>query len=200
MKIAERDAFHRALIDLVGEVRGSEIMHDGGLCTHPSSTEQQIILSTISIASRSISFSLPKTTTSTALSKGVIHGVPIPDKEEEILAALGDQNVAHIKRLPIRDHPDIFSESVALTFSSTIPDRVKNAAMINRIHQLVTTPFRCRKCWRLGHPTSRCSQPSVCCKKCGKSHPMESSCLLIASTAIAPPTKPTATPVLSILK
>jgi hypothetical protein len=39
--IAERDAFHRALIDLVGKVRDSVIMHGGDLCTHPYSTEQQ---------------------------------------------------------------------------------------------------------------------------------------------------------------
>ena len=70
-----------------------------------------MIFSTLSIAGRFISCSLPQTTTSTALSKGDIDGALIPDKEEEfwwmIDAALGDQNVVHEKRLPIRGHPDM---------------------------------------------------------------------------------------------
>jgi len=110
------------------------------------------------------------------LSKGIIHGVPIADKEDEILAALADQNVVHVKRLPVKGHPEILSETVILTFSSKFPDRVKIAAMIYRVQQSFPIPFRCRKCWLLGHPTSRCSQASVCCKKCGKSHPPESLC------------------------
>lgn len=165
------------LAELVGEVRDSEIMYGGDLCAHPSSVEQQdAILSSFEIAGSFISCSLPRTVISSTITKGVIHGVPIPDKEEEILVALENQNVVHVKRLPVRGHPEILSETVVLTFSSKIPDRVKIAAMVYRVQQSIPTPFRCRKCWRLGHPTPRCSESSVCCKKCGKSHPIESTC------------------------
>ena len=140
MKIAERDAFHRALSDLVGEVRDSEIMHRGDLCAHPSTTEQEAILSASKIAGRSISCCLPRTVISSIMSKGVIHGVPIPDKEEDILANLAEQNVVHVNRLPIRVRPEILSETVILTFSSKIPDRVKIAAMIYRVQQSFQPP------------------------------------------------------------
>jgi hypothetical protein len=164
MKIAERDAFHRALNDQIGEVKDSVIMHGGDLCAHPSSIDQQnAILSITEIAGRSIACSLPKTLIASTMSKGIIHGVPIADKEEEILAALADHNAVHVKRLPIKGHPEILSETVVLTFSSKILDRVKIAAMIYRVQQSFPIPFECRKCWLLGHPTSRCSQaPSLC--------------------------------------
>ena len=108
-------------------------MHGGDLCAHPSSIDQQnAILSVTEIAGRPVSCSLPRTFIASTLSKGIIHGVPIADKEDEILAALADQNVVHVKRLPVKGHPEILSETVILTFSSKFPDRVKIAAMIYR--------------------------------------------------------------------
>jgi hypothetical protein len=41
MSLGESDAFHLALKELVGEVRDSEVMHEGDLFAFPSSQEQQ---------------------------------------------------------------------------------------------------------------------------------------------------------------
>ena len=78
-----------------------------------------------------------------------------------ILEALADQNVVHVKRLPMKGHPEIFSENVILTFSSPIPDRVKIAAISYRVKQSIPSPFRCKKCWHLGHSTTRCSRSGI---------------------------------------
>ena len=172
MSLGEGDAFHLALKELAGEVKDSEVIHGGDLSALPVSKEQQeILLNLTEVADRAISCTLPVTSISANISKGVIFGVPIPDKEEEILAALSSQNVTHVKRLPMKGHPDIHSETVILTFSSPIPDRVKIAAMSFRVKQSISNPFRCRNCWLLGHPSSRCGSNTLLCKKCGKSHP-----------------------------
>jgi hypothetical protein len=93
--------------------------------------------------------------------------VPIPDKEEEILEALADQNVIQVKRLPIKGQPEIFSENVILTFSAPLPIRVKIAAMSYCAKQLIPSPFRCKKCWKLGHSTTRCGSSIRAVKNAG---------------------------------
>jgi hypothetical protein len=79
--------------------------------------------------------------------------VPIPDKEEEILEALADQNVIQVKRI--------------LTFSAPLPIRVKIAAMSYCAKQLIPSPFRCKKCWKLGHSTTRCGSSIRAVKNAG---------------------------------
>jgi hypothetical protein len=134
MSLGERDAFYLALKELSGEVKNSEVMHGGDLSALPVSKEQQEIpLNLTEVAGRAISCTLPVTSISANIFKGVIFGVPIPDKEEEILAALSSQKVSHVKRLPMKGRPEILSETVILTFSSPIPDRVKIAATSFRV-------------------------------------------------------------------
>jgi hypothetical protein len=157
MSLGERDAFHLALKELAGEVKDSEVLHGGDLSALPVSKEQrEILINLTEVAGRAISCRLPVTSISTNICKGVIFGVPIPDKEEEILAALSSQNVIQVKRLPMKGHPEILSETVILTFSSPIPVRVKIAALSFRVRQSISNPFRCRNCWQLGQPSSRC--------------------------------------------
>lgn len=169
MKIAERDAFHLAMKNLVGVVKDSELMHGGDLCVFPSSLEQQApLLKTTVITGRNISCSLPLSSTTL---KGVIFGVPVSDYEEDILEALIDQNVVRVKKLPLKGQPDTPSETILLNFKLLIAYRVKIVAISYRVHQFIPTPLRCKKCWRLGHYTSRCSSLSPNCKKCRKSTP-----------------------------
>jgi hypothetical protein len=70
--------------------------------------------------------------------------------------------------------------------------------MIYRVQQLFPIPFRCRKCWRLGHPTSRCSQASVCCKIAVNPTIRNLSAPRNVSTATALPMTLTATPARSL--
>ncbi len=77
MSLGERDAFHLALKDLVGEVRDSEVMHGDNLFAFPSSQEQQDKLLKLSeVAGRTISCSLPVTANPSNSFKGIIFGVP----------------------------------------------------------------------------------------------------------------------------
>jgi hypothetical protein len=174
MRIAERNAFHFALKSYAGEALNSNVMTGGDLCVYPSSKEQQkLLLDATIIADREISCTLPR---SSSIFKGVIFGVPIAEKEEDILAALSDQNVTIVKRLPIKGRPEILSETILLTFSSNLPDKVKISAMAFRVHPSAPNPLSCKKCWLLGHTTSRCNGTQNC-KKCGKSHPSDVSCI-----------------------
>jgi hypothetical protein len=117
MPLGERDAFHLALKELAGEVKDSEVLHGGDLSALPVSKEQrEILINLTEVADRAISCRLPVTSISSNICKGVIFGVPIPDKEEEILAALSSQNVIQVKRLPMKGHPEILSETVILTY------------------------------------------------------------------------------------
>jgi hypothetical protein len=176
MKTAERDAFHLALKSLVGEVAHSNVMYGGDLCVFPNSMDQQkILLSTSQLADRNFTCSLPSS--SSSMSKGVIFDVPVDDKEEDILAALSNQNVIAVKRLPMKGHPEIHSKTVLLSFSSTLPDKVNMAALMYKVHLSIPNPFRCKKCWRLGHTSSKCSSNLTKCKKCGSLHAPDFLCV-----------------------
>jgi hypothetical protein len=105
----------------------------------------------------------------------VIFGVPIQDSVDEIKTALTDQDVSDAKRLPIKGRPEIMSERVLLTFNQKLPARVKMASMVYRVHPSLPNPFRCKKCFRLGHIASRCSAQQSC-RTCAKPHPPDSPC------------------------
>jgi hypothetical protein len=144
MKIAERDAFHLALKTLVGQVAHSNVMFGGDICVFPTSIDQQkILLSTSHLADRNFTSSLPLS--STSMSKGVLFYVPVVDKEEDILAALSNQNVIAVQRLPMKGHPEIYSTTVLLTFSSNLPDKVNMATIMYKVHLSIPNPFRCKK-------------------------------------------------------
>lgn len=172
MQLAERDAFHTALKGYqAGDLKDSMIMQGGDLCPYSSTPEQQdVLLKLTEIAVRTVSCSLP--ITAVAL-KGVIFEIPVPDREEEILAALKDQGVIHVKRLPIKGRPDVPPETIILTFVSKLPYRLKIETMSFQVKQSVPTLYQCKKCWRLGQTTSSCSLDSACCKNCGIPHPTE---------------------------
>jgi hypothetical protein len=147
----------------------------GDMAVHPHDKDQQAILLELkSLQGRPVLCSLPNS--SFAYRTGVIFGVPINDSTEEIQEALADQNVNHVKRLPMRGRPDVLSETVILTFSSPLPDRVKMASMSYQVKVSVPNPYRCYKCWRLGHTSQRCGSNNTHCKKCGRPHPDNIEC------------------------
>jgi hypothetical protein len=50
------------------------------------------------------------------------------------------------------------------------------AAAMYKVHLSLPNPFRCKKCWRLGHFSSRCSSNLANCKKCGSPHAPDFLC------------------------
>ncbi len=171
MAIAAREAFSKAIVLSHGEPRNSLVLQGGDIKITPiSKTQQSSLLSISEIAGRKIKTSLPNS--AAAIRNGIIFGVPTSDHEDELLEALADQNVTCVKRLPMRDSPHIPSENVILTFSEEIPDRVFVAAMSYRVQVSIPSPFKCKKCHRLGHTISRCGSSSASCRNCGKpQHP-----------------------------
>jgi hypothetical protein len=99
----------------------------------------------------------------------MMFGVPIKDSVDEIKTALAEQDVSEAKRLPIEGRPDILSETGLLTSPKKLPYRVKIPSMLYRVQLTFPNPFRCKKCFCLGHITSRCSDQQSC-QNCVKSH------------------------------
>jgi hypothetical protein len=102
MAITAREAFRKAIVASHGEPRDSLVLKGGDIKITPLSETQQFSLLNISeIAGRKIKTSLPDS--AAAIRNGIIFGVPSSDNEDELLVALADQNVTHVKRLPVRD-------------------------------------------------------------------------------------------------
>ncbi len=174
MKIAERDAVNADIVSQAGLPKDSEIPRGGDLFVYPNDREQQeILLGIQSLAGRPVSCSLPN---SFLTHKGFIRGVPTADSIDDIKAALEDQNVVEVYRPQNRDEVGAPSDRLILTFSSTLPHRVKIASMSYEVQQYYPNPYRCRKCWRLGHTLKFCQATVQRCKKCGLSHEESVAC------------------------
>ena len=76
----------------------------------------------------------------------------------------------------MRGRPDVMSETIILTFSSLLPDRVKMSSMSYQVKISVPNPYRCYKCWRLGHISQRSGSNSNHCKKSGRPPPENVEC------------------------
>lgn len=176
MRVAERQAIQKYILERMGEPRDSTILRGGDLSVYPRDKVQQgKLLDLKELAGRQVTCSLPNSSTNQKI--GVIFGVPIADKEEEIMEAVADQDVTHVKRLPVRGRPDLWSETVLLTFANAIPDRIRIAAMSFQVHVSIPTPYRCRKCWRIGHTAARCGVTETRFKRCGQHHAMDYQCI-----------------------
>ncbi|KZS19012.1 Uncharacterized protein APZ42_014688 [Daphnia magna] len=59
------------------------------------------------------------------------------------------------------------SETVLLTFDKALPARVTIIALSFPVLTYYPSPYKCSKCWRLGHTRNHCNNPSATCKNCG---------------------------------
>ena len=167
-------SFTTNLISLIGGVpRKSVIARGGDLFVHPTTeAQQQKLLGLTNCGGRPIQCSLPKSCTS---NKGVIEGVPIALKNEELLPLLRDQHVTEAYRF--KNKQGVQSERVALSFSSLLPEEVTVAGFTYRVGTYWPTPYRCSKCQRLGHTSGNgaCNEEEHC-NKCCKIHTGEEEC------------------------
>ncbi|KAK4025152.1 hypothetical protein OUZ56_010652 [Daphnia magna] len=70
--------------------------------------------------------------------------------------------------------------------SCSLPNRSKeskvgvlngqNETHVKRLPMSIPNPYRCRKCWRLGHTATKCNANETNCKKCGNQHPGHLDC------------------------
>lgn len=174
MSIAQRDALSRNITSLVGPINECSIARGGDPFIFPGNLKQQealLKLSNTAIAGSTFTCSLPK---SSAI-KGVITGVLIIDSVEEIKAALVNQDVTDAYRVLKPDGNP--SDRVFLTFVSRLPPSVKIAAVNFPVSRYIPNPYRCKKCWSLGHTQNNCGNDVAICKNCGRSHEESVSCI-----------------------
>lgn len=133
--------------------------------------QQEIRLNITSFINRPVEGSLPNSSTSL---KGLIRGVPIGDALGEIEEILKDQNVTDAFR---PTGPDgLPAERIILSSSTKIPMRVTKANLSFELQQYFPNPYRCHRCWRLGHTRANCHSKSQACQKCGVSHDQSINC------------------------
>nr|CAH0111792.1 unnamed protein product [Daphnia galeata] len=85
-----------------------------------------------------------------------------------------------IFRVPINEHIRRHTRSTKGSgchlITTPILDRVIIASMCFRVQISVPNPYRCSKCGRLEHTTSRCNSNQQACWKCNKPHPPSQTC------------------------
>ena len=67
--------------------------------------------------------------------------------------------------------------TVILSFSETIPNRVKISSLSYPIQPYFPSPKRYKLCWHLGHTQAYCNKSDQKCQKCGSSHDTNSVCV-----------------------
>ena len=172
---SSRKSIQEEIVRTVGNPREAIVLRGGDLSVTSIDLDQQKkLLSLDSIVNPTVICSLPNSSANNK--NGVIFGVPIADGELELLEALRDQGVTNVKRLPMKNRPEIASETVILTFETQLPERVKIAAMSYRVQVSIPNPYRCNRCGRLGHTTARCRASSEACKTCNRQHQADQRC------------------------
>lgn len=109
MVIAEWEAMQMAILSTHGEPRDSVVLTGGDLSISPTNSAQQtVLLGMKDLGGRTIKSSFPNS--STVIKNVVIFGVPISDKEEDILKATAGQEVTQVRRLHMRGSIGTVSE------------------------------------------------------------------------------------------
>lgn len=103
--------------------------------------------------------------------RGVISGIPLGEKMEDLKKTTKGGTVLNAKRLQAtRDGEKRDSMSVLLEFKETVlPERIMVGYMSFRVREYVPPPVRCYKCQRYGHIAKVCHGKQRC-GKCGGEH------------------------------
>ena len=166
--------FEKALREAVGgSPRETEIMRGGDLLIKPKDADQAkkfLSLNKRKIVNRNILCDYPNSYY--AAFKGQITNVPISFTDEEMLDALSHQAVISVerrKRMEKNNNKEelIPTEQVILTFSRSLPEKVKMFGISSPVSVYYEKPRKCYgKCWRLGHYAGKCRSTPTC-KTCG---------------------------------
>lgn len=175
MDMAELKAFTNEIVKLVGNPRRSDCPRGGDLFVYPEDIGQREALLKISkIANRTLTAALPNSMTGR---KGIIHRVPVSESEADLLDLLGPQGVTKVERFTkTSNDARVPSETIALTFKGPLPTRVTLVALSFKLHTYYPSPFKCVKCWKLGHTRNHCNSKDQNCKTCGQYHNTSEPC------------------------
>jgi hypothetical protein len=170
MDMAELKAIVQDITRQAGAPKHSDTPRGGDLFIYPSDlTQQQAFLQLSSAANRSLSASLPKSSTG---KKGIIHNVPLSESEEDLLDSLLLQGAIKVERFhrSIDGSTTAPTGTVCITFDSPPPSRVTIVALSFTVSTYYPSPYKCSKCWKLGHTKNHCTSSDIKCRKCGDAH------------------------------
>ena len=150
MKLAELSKICLAIKDAVGEPLDSKVAKGSDLFITPANKDQMgNLLALTSLACRNATCSLPKSFTG---SKGIIRNVPTTFTDEELHVELADQGVMEVRWFMRNiEAGTIPTEIVRLSFIIKRPTRVYAGPLSFPVSEFIPSPYRCKKCWRLGH-------------------------------------------------
>ena len=169
MDMVELKAIVQDITNQAGAPKHPETPRGGDLFIFPSDlTQQQAVLQLTSAANRSLSASLPK---SSIGKKGIIHNVPHSESEEDLLDSLLLQGATKVERFHwSTDGSKVPTVTVCITFDSPLPPRVTIVALSFKVSTYYPSPYKCSKCWKIGHTKNHCNRSDTKSRKCGDSH------------------------------
>jgi hypothetical protein len=150
MDMAELKAIVQDITKQAGAPKHSDTPRGGDLLIFPSDlAQQQAFLQLTGAANRSLSASLPKSSTG---KKGIILNVPLSESEEDLLDSLLLRSATKVERLHRSiDGSTVPTGTVCITFDSPLPSRVTIVALSFTVSTYYPSPYKCSKC-------SRCSR------------------------------------------
>ncbi|KAI9557326.1 hypothetical protein GHT06_017154 [Daphnia sinensis] len=156
MDMAKLKALTSEIVKLIGIPRRSDSPRGGDLFVYPADkAQQEALLKIFKIGNRTVTAALPNSMTGR---KGIVHRVPVSESEADLLDLLGPQGVIKVERFT-KTMGDVRmpSETIALTFKDFLPTRVTLVALSFKVHTYYPSPFKCSKCYRLGHTKNHCN-------------------------------------------
>ena len=157
-------------LNKVGEVELAQVLHDGRLlikCKDVGQRDKAMRLTTIS---KKEVYEV-KRFGAVRKVRGVISGIPLGEKLEELKKNIKGGKIEDIKRLQmVREGQKVDSTSILLEFQEeTLPAKVMIGYMCFTVREYVPPPMRCYKCQRYGHIAKFCKGKQMC-GKCGGDH------------------------------
>ncbi|KZS10253.1 Uncharacterized protein APZ42_025309 [Daphnia magna] len=175
MEMSELKAIIHDITLQVDKPKRSDSPRGGDIFVYPTDVAQrEALLKITHAANRSIRAEQPNSINS---NKGIIHRVPTSESETDLLELLAPQGVTKVERFTkLAEGTRVPAGTVALSFNRPLPARVTLVALSFSIFKYYPNPYKCTKCWKLGHTKNYCSTKEDKCKNCGENHIASTAC------------------------
>lgn len=158
------------LRNVLGDIEMAKVLRDGSLLVKCKNADQKSKVLKLQTVCKKETVE-KKTIGDSSGIGGMISGIPLEEKLEELKGMITGGTVTGIRRLQaFRDGEKKDSPSVLLEFKDEVlPEKVMVGYMSFRVRAYVPPPIRCFKCQRYGHIASVCKGKQRC-GRCGGEH------------------------------